>query len=158
MCQERGHFHLVAPPAPMISSDDRGSRRDATLLRTSSRHAYYMRSSDGARALTGPGKAGEGEVGLVGRLLGDGIAHPLRVPLHKTYLLLYRILVECMTAGVEAQGARIRHVVTPLLIWKRESRSYGSMAAASSASTRRSRRFVNGDLHSFARSSILILY
>ena len=108
----------------------------------------------------GEGRGWMGEVGLVGRLLGDGITHQhyIRVPLHKTYLLLYRILVECMTAGVEAQGARIRHVVTPLLIWKRESRSYGSMAAASSASTRRSRRFVNGELHSFARSSIVILY
>ena len=63
-----------------------------------------------------------------------------------------------MTAGVEAPGARIRHVVTPLLIWKRESWGYGSMAAAASASTLRSRKFVNDELHSLARSTVVILY
>lgn len=58
VCHERGHFHLVALPAPMISSDDRGDRRDATLLRTSSRHAYYMRSSDTVRCALTEGRQG----------------------------------------------------------------------------------------------------
>ena len=93
MCHERGHFHLVALPVPMISSDDRGDRRDATLLRTSSRHAYYMRSSDTVRcALT------EGRQGMRGKsdssdvfLGAESLTKTIRVPPRKTLRICFCI-------------------------------------------------------------------